>query len=85
MDATWLKIARRHNRSGVRSWSVPGFDNAVRLVPGRRSSFGVATIHWPCRDAQGHPQIRGVRLDWHRSTAKAEIRKLIEAAPCSSA
>lgn len=77
MDATWLKIARRHNRSGVRSWTVPGFDNAIRLAPGRSSMFGAAALHWPCRDAQGHQQVRGVRLDWHRSIAKAEIRRLI--------
>jgi hypothetical protein len=77
MNTRLLRLARRHS-DGVRQWSVPGAPNAVKLVPGRLTVWGIMAAHWPAIDKDGDWIMRGCRLDWHRSVAKAEIRKLIE-------
>lgn len=80
MNTRLLRLAKRTS-SGVRLWIVPGAPNALKLVPGRLTVWGVAAVHWPAIDHRGDWCIRGCRLDWHRSLAKSEIRKLIEGMP----
>lgn len=79
MNAKLLRKATRH-RDGVRTWTVPGAPNAVKLVPASKSQWGVPAVFWPALDNDGNWIMRGVRLDWHRGIAKAELRKLIKEA-----
>ena len=77
MDTTLLRMSRRHP-NGSRSWIVPGMANSVELIP-RHSFWDAPALSWPHIGPDGSEVRRSVRLDWHRSIAKAEIRKLIGA------
>ena len=78
MNTILLRAARRYS-NGTREWLIPGAGNSAKLSP--RSFWGddVPAFAWPHKDAEGHEVLRKVRLDWHRSIAKAEARKLIAA------
>jgi hypothetical protein len=87
MNTALLRAATRH-ADGTRYWTIPGAPNAAKLVPGNRSFWNVAAFHWPHYEAnRATPDwiMRGVRLDWHRSIAKAEARKLIAAYTAANA
>jgi len=72
MNTTLLRLATRH-RDGCRTWQVPYREQRVIVVPASRSFWpGSMSVSWPTRDGT-----RGVRLDWHKSIAKAELRKII--------
>lgn len=75
-----LKAARR-NADGTRYWIIPGAPNAAKLVPGARSLWNVPGFWWPHYEAKDGREpgwiVRGVRLDWHRSIAKAGALELI--------
>lgn len=76
MNTALLRLAQRH-RDGTRRWAVPGAPHAVTLTPSHRSFWNAPSLSWPALDSNGFWHRKGVRLDWHRSIAKPEIRKLI--------
>lgn len=77
MNVTLLRAARRY-RDGTRSWSIPGAPNAAKLIPTGKSFWQTApSFSWPHQQPNGDWIMRSVRLDWHRSIAKAGARELI--------
>lgn len=69
--AVLLRTAKRMP-DGSRRWIVPGKPNAVTLRPSTASLWAAPSLSWPHGETQ-----RSVRLDWHRSIAKAGARELI--------
>lgn len=74
MNTVLLRAATR-SPDGTRTWAIPGHPlGPAQLVPAVSSIFGAPAFHWP-----HGATLRGVRLDWHRSIAKAAARELIAA------
>lgn len=76
MNTDLLRLARKCR--GVRSWLVPGFDNAAQLFPSSRSPEGWgAVFRWPCRRHNGEQVVRSVDLDRHLVLARNAARELL--------
>lgn len=76
MNTKLLRMARRHS-NGTRSWTIPGFGNALILTPRHLTMTGWgASVSWPARDAVGEMR-RSVDLRRHRKLARLEIRRLL--------
>lgn len=77
-EAVAILRASRRYRNGVREWVIPGAPNAVKLLPTGKSMWpDAASFSWPWRKPDGEWILRGVRLDWHRSIAKAAALEII--------
>ena len=75
MKTGLLRLAKR-SKNGVRSWTVPGFTNAAKLIPAAVAFHGSTTIRVPVM-IDGHEEQWLVFHPRNYPRMRAHIRDLI--------